>query len=556
MRSSSLVLAALALLVAVPAAIPAKKPKPVGRLLDIKHDEVYVAGAFVTEEQDLYANRSVETRRGGNAFIQVNMKTTKCTVRSGTRLIVLPSPKVALRITSTKGEVWCATHSAKGSVMFDTPGTRLQTKDPVFGIVVSRRKTVVKVQRGAVVLSGKRGRAKAVVVTGGQEAAVPRGGDPAQPSATRLTAAQRASADAASAGLAPQRDHAAPDARIVEGPSGTTGEELATFRFTAVEKDVTFTCAVDDRVFNVCASPFRERVGRGEHVFRVRATDASGNTGKTAERRWTVAASGAADRIAFVSDRDGNREIYVMNADGSGQTRVTTSPANDMNPSWSPDRRRLAFTSDRDQQAGDVYAMNADGSAVTRLTTSPAVDRNPAWSPDGARIAFESERQGGNRDVYVMNADGSGVTRLTTAEDADIDPAWSPDGRRIVFASERDGNPEIYVMNADGSGQTRLTSTPLFDYGPTWAPASRIAFHSNRTGTFEIWLTNPDGSGQAPITDVPRSQELNPTWSPDGAHIAFQTERDGQSEIYSMNADGSGQTNLTKNPAQEIYPGW
>src|SRR6185436_9599904 len=109
MRSSSLVVAAAALLVAVPAAVPAKKPKPAGRLLDIKHDEVYVAGAFVTEGRDLYANKSVETKHGGNAFIQVNMKTTKCTVRSGTRLIVLPSPAVALRITSTAGEVWCAT---------------------------------------------------------------------------------------------------------------------------------------------------------------------------------------------------------------------------------------------------------------------------------------------------------------------------------------------------------------------------------------------------------------------------------------------------------------
>src|SRR4029079_6761219 len=118
MRSSRAVLAALALLVAVPAAAPAKGPKPVGRLLDIKHDEVYVAGSLVTERQDLYANRSVETKRGGNAFIQVNMKTPRCTVRSGTRLIVLPSPKVALRITSTAGEVWCATHSAKGTAMF------------------------------------------------------------------------------------------------------------------------------------------------------------------------------------------------------------------------------------------------------------------------------------------------------------------------------------------------------------------------------------------------------------------------------------------------------
>jgi Tol biopolymer transport system component len=557
MRSSSLVLAALALLVALPAAVPAKTPKPVGRLLDIKHDDVYVAGSFVTEEQDLYANRSVETKHGGNAFIQVNKKTTKCTVRSGTRLIVVPSPKVALRITSTSGEVWCATHSAKGSVMFDSPGTRLQTKDPVFGIVVSRKRTVVKVQRGALVLSGRKGRQRAVVVAGGQQATVPRGGDPAQPAQIQLTAAQRQITKGVSQGLAPQRDLSPPAVEITSAPPATTEERVAVFRFASKDRDVTFACAVDDREFHVCTSPYRETLALGRHVFRVRAVDAAGNAGKSTERTWTIGARPAPDRIAFVSNRDnGNREIYVMNADGSGQTRVTTNGADDQDPDWSPDRGRLAFHSDRDGTNPDVYVMNADGTGVTRLTSNQAIDRNPTWSPDGRRIAFESYRDDGNRDIYVMTADGSDQTRVTTNAAQDLDPAWSPDGRRIVFASLRDGNYEIYVMNADGSGQTRLTNTATFDYGPTWAPASRIAFHSNRTGSFEIFLMNPDGSNQVPITDVPQSQELNPTWSPDGTRIAFQTERDGQSEIYSMNADGSGQTNLTKNPSQEIVPDW
>ena len=117
----------------------------------------------------------------------------------------------------------------------------------------------------------------------------------------------------------------------------------------------------------------------------------------------------AAGRIAFGSDRDGNEEIYLMNADGSGLIRLTDDPGRDGNPSWSPDGERIAFHSNRDGN-WNVYVMNADGSGVTRLTDNSAGGSSPSWSPDGGRIAFESDRDGGNWETYVMNADGSGVT--------------------------------------------------------------------------------------------------------------------------------------------------
>ncbi len=113
----------------------------------------------------------------------------------------------------------------------------------------------------------------------------------------------------------------------------------------------------------------------------------------------------AEDKIAFVSDRDGNFEIYVMNADGSGQTRLTDSSADESGLAWSPDGTRIAFVSDRDGNS-EIYVMNADGSDQTNLTNNPASEYTPSWSPDGARIAFHSDREG-NIDVYVMNADGS-----------------------------------------------------------------------------------------------------------------------------------------------------
>ena len=135
---------------------------------------------------------------------------------------------------------------------------------------------------------------------------------------------------------------------------------------------------------------------------------------------------GQPGRIAFDSDRDGNFEVYVMNTDGSGLTRLTSNPAGDGSPAWSPDGTRIAFVSDRDGNF-EVYVMNADGSGLTRLTDDPASDDSPAWSPDGSRIAFHSDRDG-NSEVYVMNADGTGLTRLTNNLNRDgfWGIAWSP----------------------------------------------------------------------------------------------------------------------------------
>ena len=242
-------------------------------------------------------------------------------------------------------------------------------------------------------------------------------------------------------------------------------------------------------------------------------------------------------RIAFDSDRDGNWQIYVMNADGSGVTSLTDNDAPEGFPAWSPDGRRIAFESTRDGNP-ELYVMNADGSGVTRLTFNNARDWSPAWSPDGRRIAFDSNHDG-NLEIYVMNADGSGVTRLTHNQTHDGTPAWSPDGRHIAFASGRDGNLEIYVMNADGSGVMRLTDNDAHDGTPAWSPdGRRIAFTSERDGKDEIYMINADGSGVTRFT-YNGARDSFPAWSPDGRRIAFQSDRDGGNwDIYVMNTAG------------------
>jgi Tol biopolymer transport system component len=167
--------------------------------------------------------------------------------------------------------------------------------------------------------------------------------------------------------------------------------------------------------------------------------------------------------------------------------QLTTDPKEYASvPAWSPappgggtGGTQIAFASQmgnahgtasyEDPTTAEIYVMNADGSGRHKLTDNKATDGGPAWSPDGKRIAFTSNRDG-KFQIYVMNADGSNVQRLTQSNANDTEPAWSPDGKRIVFSSDRDGNFEIYVMDADGRNPVRLTNLPTFDFGPAWKP--------------------------------------------------------------------------------------
>ncbi|HSH83476.1 MAG TPA: DUF5050 domain-containing protein, partial [Herpetosiphonaceae bacterium] len=256
-------------------------------------------------------------------------------------------------------------------------------------------------------------------------------------------------------------------------------------------------------------------------------------------------------KIAFTSLRDGlNYDIYAMNADGTGQTALTSNAGFNVHPAWSPDGSKIAFVSTREGDS-EIYVMNANGSEQMNLTSNAASDYWPAWSPDGSKIAFES-----NYEIYVMNADGSEQTRLTTFVGFDSYPAWSPDGSKIAFVSTLDGDYEIYVMNADGSEQTNLTNNAAKDIHPDWSPdGSKIAFQSYRDGDSEIYVMNADGSEQMNLTSN-AVDDTYPVWSPDGSKIAFESYRDGDSEIYVMNADGSEQTSLTSNAVPDLYPAW
>lgn len=216
-------------------------------------------------------------------------------------------------------------------------------------------------------------------------------------------------------------------------------------------------------------------------------------------------------KIAFSSDRDGEFDIYVMNADGTAQTNLTNDPDfPDHRPTWSPDGTRLTFA-----KHTAIYVMDADGSGQSLLSDNR--DSDPAWSPDGSRIAFGSNR-GGPGQVYVMNADGSAQTNLSNNPHEDFDPAWSPDGTKLVFTSYRDdpNAGEVYVMNADGTDQTNRSNDPGDDIQPAWSPdGTAITFASNRNAIpLKIYVMNADGSGQAVVSDKRTGFHTHPDWQP------------------------------------------
>ena len=274
-------------------------------------------------------------------------------------------------------------------------------------------------------------------------------------------------------------------------------------------------------------------------------------------------------RIAFVSNRDGNNEIYVMNADGTGLTRLSKNLADDRQPAWSTDGKKIAFVSNR---AGndEIYTMNADGSGVIRVTHDTAADRSPAWSPNGARIAFVSNRADQHNEIYVMNANGSSVTRLTrNLREGGCNfckggpseaPAWSPDGAKIAFLQrESVFGWGLFLMSPNESGLARLTSGG-FATKLAWGRTGKIAFDprvvpGQGLGDGEIEFVTVTGASVTRLTNN-TAQDVSPNWSPDATKLVFTSDRDGDFEIYAMSATATGITKLTHNSAFDGEPAW
>lgn len=299
--------------------------------------------------------------------------------------------------------------------------------------------------------------------------------------------------------------------------------------------------------------------------------------------------------IVFVSDRDGNLEIYSVDPSGESLRNLTSSPTDESVPVLSPNRELIAFQSYSGSDSA-LEVMQVDGTSRTALAGGTGVHRSQRWSPQSDRIAYIAE-QGGKLQVFVVNTDGSnmllltaiagdevgdwsqsgtavvfavhdgedmgiytrnpdGVNEFRVSEAPDFHPIWAPNSRRLAFLSTRDGSPDIYVMDADGSDQKRVTQTDEPEYDVSWSPnGKKLLFVSERDGNPEIYIADADGRNQIRLT-FNNASDVQPVWSPNGKKIAFVSDLDGDAEIVVMDIDGKNQVRVTINDAQDTNPSW
>ena len=333
---------------------------------------------------------------------------------------------------------------------------------------------------------------------------------------------------------------------ILDGSSSTDPDNIITAyawsKISGPPSTINNAAAVQTQVIDLAA---------GTYQFELMVSDAGGLSAKDTVQVHVLAMNPppgcTSCKIVFVSDRDGNNEIYSCSADGTDIIRLTYDAGIDDEPTWSPDRSRIAFISNRTGHP-ELYIMNADGSNVVRKTFSGTYSQNPTWSPDGMKIAFSSMNNG-SMNIWVVDVSNGSPLLLFQAPGWDAQPAWSPDGTKIAVVSDwmaYDFVYDIYTINADGSGFTALTGNIFdhFDYlNPSWSPNGiKLAIAISQTigidqYNTQVGVMNANGgnvtaliSGAAPMTRT--------SWSADGTKILYTSSGAGLNVSW-VSADGS-----------------
>jgi TolB protein len=264
-------------------------------------------------------------------------------------------------------------------------------------------------------------------------------------------------------------------------------------------------------------------------------------------------------QIYFVSDRSGNKEIWVMDYDGSNQRQLTHLGSIALSPRISPDGSRLAFSS-LTKSGWEIMMYSLDLNRMVSFPRFGGTNLSPAWSGDGLKLAFSSSR-GGESQIYVSDASGGNSRRLTSNKGPDVSPVWNrKTGAQIAFVSGQTGLPQIYTMEADGTNQQRVTDQG-YAVSPAWAPNGQFLslawirkYGPGEPGASDIYLMDIASKQWVQLTHDGGRNDF-PSWSPDGRHIVFQSSRSGKEEIWMMLADGTKTRQLTFT-GRNTQPNW
>ena len=269
-------------------------------------------------------------------------------------------------------------------------------------------------------------------------------------------------------------------------------------------------------------------------------------------------------QISFVSDREGNDDIFITNAEVFRPRSIFADEKSDLQfPFASPNGKQIVYQAEIEKKSGELRVFDRETKRSRMLLETANPDLAPVFSPDGEWIAFQN-RIDGNTEICLIKSDGSGLRNLTNNAARDLNPSFSPDGKQIVFSSNRDGNFglfQLYLMSSDGGNQRQIHYNNGMSLTPAWSPdGKRIIFTNDkedgRTGNFEIFRIDLETAASEKRMTFRRRSDSMPVFSPDGRHIVFVSTTDGNSEIYVMNSDGIFPLRITRNSAEDTSAQW